>query len=81
MKCCKHVKDNPASQCARCSASHLENPRGNSRHSLSDYLLMEIREVVERPTLTELRERLHGRQPVSVDLDTARPVQEERDTR
>jgi plasmid stability protein len=49
--------------------------------SLSDYLLMEIREVAERPTLAELRERLHRRQPVSVDLDTARLVQEERETR
>ena len=49
--------------------------------SLSDYLLMEIREVADRPTLAELRERLHRRQPVSVDLDTARLVQEERETR
>ena len=49
--------------------------------SLSDYLLMEIREVADRPTLAELRERLHRRQPVSVDLDTARIVQEERETR
>jgi len=43
--------------------------------SLSDYLLMEIREIAERPTLPELRERLHRREPVSVDLDTARLVQ------
>lgn len=49
--------------------------------SLSDYLLTEIREVAERPTLAELKERLHHRTPVSVVLDTARLVQEERDAR
>jgi antitoxin FitA len=32
--------------------------------SLSDYLLAEIREMAERPTLAELRERLHQRKPV-----------------
>jgi len=46
--------------------------------SLSDYLLAEIREVAEQPTLTELRARLHKRKPVAVQLDTARLVQEER---
>ena len=49
--------------------------------SLSDYLLMEIREIAERPTLAELRERLHRREPVSVDLDTARLVRKEREAR
>jgi plasmid stability protein len=49
--------------------------------SLSDYLLAEIKEIAERPTLTELRERLHKREPVAVQLDTARMVQEERNAR
>ena len=49
--------------------------------SLSDYLLQEIREVAERPTLAEMRERLHQREPVSVPLDAARLVREERDAR
>ena len=49
--------------------------------SLSDYLLAEIREIAERPTLTELRARLHKREPVSGQLDTARLVQEERNGR
>ena len=49
--------------------------------SLSDYLLMEIREIAERPTLAELRERLHRREPVSVVLDTARLVRKEREPR
>ena len=46
--------------------------------SLSDYPLAEIREIAERPTLTELRARLHKRKPVAAQLDTARLVQEER---
>jgi plasmid stability protein len=46
--------------------------------SLSDYLLAEIREIAERPTLAEFRARLHQREPVAAQLDTARMVQEER---
>ena len=46
--------------------------------SLSDYLLAEIREIAERPTLTELRARLHKRKPIAAELDSARLVQEER---
>jgi len=49
--------------------------------SLSDYLVMEIKEIAEKPTLAELRERLHKREPVAGELDTARWVQEERAAR
>lgn len=49
--------------------------------SLSDYLLAEIREVAERPTLAEFREGLHQRKPVAAQFDTARLVREERDVR
>jgi plasmid stability protein len=49
--------------------------------SLSDYLLAEIKEIAERPTLGELRDRLHGRKPVRVQLDTARLLREEREAR
>jgi antitoxin FitA len=49
--------------------------------SLSDYLLAEIREIAERPTLAELRERLHQRKPVAAQLDTARLVRAEREAR
>jgi len=49
--------------------------------SLSDYLLAEIKEIAERPTLAELRERLHNRKPVSLQLDMARMVREEREAR
>ncbi len=49
--------------------------------SLSDYLLAEIKEIAERPTLSEFRERLHKRKPVAVQFDTARMVREEREAR
>jgi len=48
--------------------------------SLSDYLVAEIKQIAERPTLAELRERLHQRRPVATELDTARLVQEERES-
>ena len=47
--------------------------------SLSDYLLAEIKEIAERPTLAELRDRIRMRKPVTVQLDTARLVREERE--
>jgi antitoxin FitA len=49
--------------------------------SLSDYLLSEIREIAEKPTLAEMRERLHELEPLKEDIDTARLVREERDSR
>jgi antitoxin FitA len=49
--------------------------------SLSDYLLTEIKEIAERPTLAELREHLRTRTPVTLSLDTARLVREERESR
>ena len=49
--------------------------------SLSDYLLAEIKEIAERPTLAELRERLHRRKPAAAEFDTARLVREEREAR
>ena len=49
--------------------------------SLSDYLLSEIKEIAERPTLAEMRELLHQREPISISVDSARLVREERDSR
>ena len=49
--------------------------------SLSDYLLSEIKEIAERPTPAEMRERLHQREPVTSQLDTVRILHEERDAR
>jgi len=49
--------------------------------SLSDYLLQQIREVAERPTVEELRARLARRSAVSLSVDTADAVRAERDSR
>lgn len=49
--------------------------------SLSDYLLAEIKEIAERPTLAELREPLHKREAVTAAFDSARLLQEERTAR
>jgi len=47
--------------------------------SLSDYLLQEVRRVAERPTLTELRQRLTHRTPVVSRVPPARAVRAERE--
>ena len=49
--------------------------------SLSEYLISEIKEIAERPTLAEMRERLRQREPLAHPIDTARFVREERDSR
>ena len=47
--------------------------------SLSDYLLREISEVAERPTLAELRTRLQRRAKVTPSVAPAEAVRAERD--
>jgi len=47
--------------------------------SLSDYLLSAIREVVERPTLDELRARLHSRSETAPSVAPAEAVRDARD--
>ncbi len=49
--------------------------------SLSDYLLQQIREAAEQPTIEELRARLARRAPVALSVDTADAVRAERDSR
>jgi plasmid stability protein len=56
----------------------LKSRAALSGMSLSDYLLAEIKKMGDRPTLPELRDRLHAREPVRVEIDTARLVREER---
>jgi plasmid stability protein len=47
--------------------------------SLSDYLLSEIRQVTERPTIDELRARLRSRPEVTLSVPPAEMVRAERD--
>ena len=49
--------------------------------SLSDYLLSELRQVAERPTLDELRTRLAGRPGINPSIVPAEAVRAERDGR
>ncbi len=49
--------------------------------SLSEYLIAEIKEIAQKPTLAEMRERLHARTPVALPIDATRLVREERDAR
>jgi hypothetical protein len=49
--------------------------------SLSDYLLSEIRQAAERPTLDELRARLQSRSETAPSLTPARAIRAERDSR
>lgn len=47
--------------------------------SLSDYLLGEIRQMAERPTIDELRERLRSRAETVLPFPPAEAVRAERD--
>jgi plasmid stability protein len=47
--------------------------------SLSDYLLSEIRQVAERPTVDELRARLAQRSGMTPSVSPAQAVRAERD--
>ena len=49
--------------------------------SLSDYLLREVQRLTERPSPTELRERLRLRLQVRTRISPARAVRDERDRR
>ena len=49
--------------------------------SLSDYLLEEITQFAERPTMEELLERISGHGSVTLSIPAAEIVREERDGR
>ena len=49
--------------------------------SLSDYLLAEIRQAAERPTLDELHERMRHRRAVSLTVSAAEIIRADRDSR
>ncbi len=47
--------------------------------TLSDYLLSEIEQVAEKPTLSEMMERLRSREPVELDEPTEVTIRRMRD--
>jgi len=59
----------------------LKSRAALSGQSLSEYLLGQIREVAERPTLEELRERIRTRGSVDLPISPADAVRAEREAR
>jgi plasmid stability protein len=59
----------------------LKSRAAQAGMSLSDYLLAELRQIAERPTMDELRKRLQQREPVTLPISAAQAVREERDSR
>ena len=49
--------------------------------SLSDFLLAEFRQIADRPTLQQMRERLGQREPIALPVPAAHMVRAERDAR
>jgi hypothetical protein len=58
----------------------LDRGEGIPEDQLNAYLAG-LKGIAKRPTLNELRDRLHTRKPVRVEIDTARLVREERQVR
>lgn len=71
----------PVAQCSRRFVPKLKARADTAGVSLSDYLLAEIREIAEQPTLTELQQRIERRQPVTLAESAAVAVRAERDAR
>jgi antitoxin FitA len=59
----------------------LKSRAALARMTLSDYLLAELKEIADRPTLAEFRTRLRERKPVTASFDTGGLLREERATR
>jgi len=59
----------------------LKSQAALSGMSLSDFLLAEIRQVAERPTIEELRERMRRRDRIAGPASAAEAVRRERDAR
>jgi plasmid stability protein len=59
----------------------LKSRAALSGMSLSDYLLAEIGEIADRPTMAEMRERLARRPRTEVSVPPADILREERDRR
>lgn len=57
---------------------HLKSRAALAGMALSDYLLKELREVADRPTLDQLRARLRERSNVTLSVPPADAVRTER---
>jgi plasmid stability protein len=59
----------------------LKSRAAKQGRSLSDYLLAELRQMAELPTLEEMYERVQQRSRVNPDVSSAQLIREERDSR
>ncbi len=59
----------------------LKSRAATAGMSLSDYILRELNEWVEHPTMEELLARMAKREPVSVPVSAAEIIREERESR
>lgn len=59
----------------------LKSRAATAGMSLSDYLLSQIREAAERPTIEELRARLASRSAMKLSINPADAVRAERERR
>jgi plasmid stability protein len=59
----------------------LKSRSAQAGMSLSDYLLRELQQVAERPTMAQMLERLHRRSPVKVDIEPVEVIRGARDSR
>jgi antitoxin FitA len=57
----------------------LKSRAAQAGMSLSDYLLSEVRQVAERPTLDELRTRLERRPGITLSVEPATAIRAEQD--
>jgi plasmid stability protein len=59
----------------------LKSRAAQAGMSLSDYLLKEVRQVAQRPTLEEVMQRIHRRGSPGFGFDSAAEVRAEREGR
>jgi hypothetical protein len=74
-----HGNDGPNPHVPDALHRRLKSRAALASMSLSDYLLGEIRQVAERPTLDELRMRLHSRTETAPSISPAEAVRAGRD--
>jgi len=75
----RHDSDDPNSNVPDELHRRLKSRAALAGMSLSDYLLNEIRQVAERPTLDELRARLDRRTRVAPSVAPAEAIRAERE--
>jgi plasmid stability protein len=59
----------------------LKSRAASAGVSLSGYLLRELKKIAGRPTMEGVIGRMHKRQPVTVEIDSARLIREDREAR